>query len=217
MVTSRFEHGIEGGEVLRSINPVPNRTVCVPCHGPVSSSPLNGVLVIDYDAAPVRRQALASAALFATVGGLVIVLTVMAVWWVLRRRVLNPLAHLDRAAGALAAGDLTARVEVAHLDEIGRSAQRFNTMADALQRELDRHAEHRKYLQDLIDGLPDGLRVIRKSDFTVVSANRAFGEQLGLSATAGQPCYLSSHGRSSPVCRRWCAARSPSCTSMARS
>ena len=198
MATSRFEHGIEDEEVLRSINPVPNRTECVPCHGPVSSSPINGVLVIDYDATPVRQQALASAALFAAAGGLVIVLTIMAVWWLLRRRVLNPLAHLDRAAGALAAGDLSARVEVAHLDEIGRSAQRFNTMADALQRELGRHAAHRKYLQDLIDGLPDGLRVIRKSDFIVVSANRAFGEQLGLSAMEGQPCYISSHGRSSP-------------------
>lgn len=54
MATSRFEHGIEDEEVLRSINPVPNRTECVPCHGPVSSSPINGVLVIDYDATPVR-------------------------------------------------------------------------------------------------------------------------------------------------------------------
>lgn len=198
VATSRFEQGITGEEVLRSINPVSNHAACAPCHGPVSSTPVNGVLVIDYDATPVRRQALASTALLTAAGGLVIVLTLIAVWWVLRRRVLNPLANLDRAAGALAAGDLSARVEVAHLDEIGRSAQRFNAMADTLQRELDRHAAHRQYLQDLIDGLPDGLRVIRKSDFTVVSANRAFGEQLGLPVTAGQPCYVSSHGRSSP-------------------
>ena len=75
VATSRFEQGITGEEVLRSINPVSNHAACAPCHGPVSSTPVNGVLVIDYDATPVRRQALASTALLTAAGGLVIVLT----------------------------------------------------------------------------------------------------------------------------------------------
>jgi hypothetical protein len=48
--------------VLRSINPVPNQTACVGCHGPLEKSPINGVLVVDYHAATIRADAWRSAA-----------------------------------------------------------------------------------------------------------------------------------------------------------
>ena len=61
-LTSVETHG-SGGEVLRSINPVPNRAPCTPCHGTVAANPVNGVLIIDYDAAPIRESATRSAIL----------------------------------------------------------------------------------------------------------------------------------------------------------
>ena len=88
-----------------------------------------------------------SVPLFAATGGLLIVLTIMAAWWLLRRMGLNLLAHLVHAAGARAAGDLTARVEFAYLDQIRRSAQRFNTVVGPLQRKLHCPAAHRRYLR----------------------------------------------------------------------
>jgi hypothetical protein len=58
--------------VLRSINPVPNQTVCIGCHGPLEKSPVNGILVVDYLAATIRAEAWRSAGLFALAGAVVL-------------------------------------------------------------------------------------------------------------------------------------------------
>jgi signal transduction histidine kinase len=52
----------------------------------------------------------------------------------------------------------------------------------------------------LLDGLPDGVRLIRVADKQVVLANYTFCRQIGQSATAilEKPCYQCSYGRSEP-------------------
>lgn len=52
----------------------------------------------------------------------------------LTRTVLRPLSQMTDLSGRIAAGDYTARVEVASGDEVGRLAAAFNRMADSLQR-----------------------------------------------------------------------------------
>ena len=196
---SRFEND-GAGEVLRSVNPLPNRPPCTPCHGDTATHPVNGVLVLDYDAAPIRDSARRSAALFLLAGAAVIALTLITLWLLLRRHVLMPLAGLDSATRALANGDLTAHAPVAGDDEIGRAAAGFNIMVQRLSRQIGLVEAQQRYLQNLIDGLPDGVRVIRASDMQVVLANRAFCEQIASPAAEvlGHPCYQYSHGRTSP-------------------
>jgi signal transduction histidine kinase len=61
--------------------------------------------------------------------------------YLLSRRLVRRLERLGRAAEALAAGDLSRRVEEGPLDEVGHLARRFNRMADRLAAtvsELDR-------------------------------------------------------------------------------
>jgi signal transduction histidine kinase len=197
---SRFESLEAGGEVLRSINPVPNRGPCSPCHGPVAKNPVNGVLVIDYDAAPIRDSARQSAALFLLAGSAVLGLTLATLWLALRRHVIRPLADLDAAARALATGDLSVRAVVTRDDEIGRAADSFNRMAERLEAQMALVRVHEAWLQEILDGLPDGVRVIRVADKKVVLANRAFCQQTGrpLEEILDHPCHLSSHGRADP-------------------
>jgi nitrogen fixation/metabolism regulation signal transduction histidine kinase len=193
---SRFENLEAGGEVLRSINPVPNRAPCLPCHGTVAANPVNGVLVIDYDAAPIRDSARRSAALFLLAGSAVLGLTLATLWLALRRQVIRPLADLDAAARALATGDLSVRAVVTRDDEIGRAADSFNRMAGRLEAQMALVRAHEAWLQEILDGLPDGVRVIRVADKKVVLANRAFCQQtgrpleeiLGSSLPQQQPC-----------------------------
>lgn len=191
---SRFEV-VDGAEVLRSINPVPNRPPCTPCHGPVANHPVNGVLVIDYDAAPIRSKATKSAFAFLAAGAFVLTLTLATLWWVLRRHVLAPLQNLDEAAQRLAAGQLAQRAQKFADDEIGRLAENFNRMAATLAQHMQQLARQQAFLQAIIDSLPDGLRVIRSDDKKVVLANRAFCEQVGRTASEvlAQPCHVSSH------------------------
>ncbi len=197
---SSFENLDSGGEVLRSINPVPNRAPCTPCHGAVADHPVNGVLVIDYDAAPIRDSALRSAALFLLAGTAVLTLTLLTLWLLLRRHVIAPLAGLDAAARALASGDLSVRAPSAGDDEIGRAAASFNVMAQRLSRQISLAEAQQRFLQKLLDGLPDGVRLIRVSDMRVALANRAFCQQAGQPAEAilNQPCHQCSHGRNTP-------------------
>lgn len=197
---SRFENLPDQGEVLRSINPVPNRPPCAPCHGDAKTHPVNGVLVVDYDAAPIRASAWRSAGLLLLAGTAVLSLTLLTLWLLLRRHVIAPLAGLDAATRALAGGDLAVRAPLIRDDEIGRAAAGFNTMADRLSQQIALAEAQRGYLQKLLDGLPDGVRVIRVADHQVVLANRAFCEQIGTPAESilAHRCYEGSHGRDSP-------------------
>lgn len=187
-------------EVLRSINPVPNQLVCTSCHGPLAKHPINGVLVVDYDAGTIRHDAYRSAALFAAAGIAVLALTLWSIWRLLHRRVIDPLARLDLAANELAAGDLTVRAPVDLDDEPGRLSASFNRMADHLAEQIGRSERQQHYLQELLDGLPDGVRVISKADYRIVAVNAAYCSQLGVTAemALGQLCYGSSHGRDTP-------------------
>jgi signal transduction histidine kinase len=197
---SRFENLESGGEVLRSINPVPNRAPCMPCHGTIAANPVNGVLVIDYDAAPIRDSARRSAALFVLAGSAVLGLTLATLWLALRRHVIRPLADLDAAARVLATGDLSVRAVVTRDDEIGRAADSFNRMAGRLEAQMARVRAHEAWLQEILDGLPDGVRVIRVADKKVVLANHAFCQQTGrpLEEILDHSCHSSSHARAEP-------------------
>ncbi len=51
---------------------------------------------------------------------------------IVARRMVRPILRLQTAVGRIAAGDLSARASIGGAQEIGRLAQSFNTMADAL-------------------------------------------------------------------------------------
>jgi len=188
------------GEVLRSINPVPNQPACIGCHGELEKHPINGVLIVDYDANTIKDEAWRSAALFALAGAVVLALTLGVLWWLLRSRVIVPLRKLDEAACALAAGDLEVRAPILADDEPGRVAGSFNRMAEGLANHIRQAEAQQTYLQELLDGLPDGVRVIRQADLRIVAVNRSYCSQLGVSKAQAlsQFCHLSSHGLAKP-------------------
>ncbi|MFH0878075.1 MAG: cache domain-containing protein [Lentisphaerota bacterium] len=77
-------------------------------------------------------------------GALALLITALTGGW-LARRITRPILTLRDAAHALAAGDLSHRVQFSRKDEIGELAQVFNGMAEALQAEqtaLRRRAEN---------------------------------------------------------------------------
>jgi two-component system nitrogen regulation sensor histidine kinase NtrY len=71
------------------------------------------------------------------VGGSGIAIGVLLGWWT-TERVTHPVAQLAAGARAVAAGDWSARVEVASRDEIGELAHAFNRMTQHLVEQRDR-------------------------------------------------------------------------------
>ncbi len=70
------------------------------------------------------------------VGGVALVAVAALAARGIARRVLHPVAAASRAAGAIAAGDLSARLPVSSGDEFGAWAESFNRMAASLQRSI---------------------------------------------------------------------------------
>ncbi|HRK18864.1 MAG TPA: hypothetical protein PK970_07900 [Hyphomicrobiaceae bacterium] len=92
-----FTTAAPGLEVLRSINPVPNRAQCIQCHGPVAANPLNGILVVDYDARQIRRETWTTTVALAGIGLSVLLASVAGAGWAVSRLVLAPVGRLSAA------------------------------------------------------------------------------------------------------------------------
>ncbi len=196
--TAQMENG---DAVLRSVNPVRNKPPCLPCHGEASVNPINGIVVVDYDARGLRRQALSHAAAFSLAGLSILLLSLGMLWYALNRRVIEPVAALSEASQAMADGDLARRVSLAaHGDELSRLGEGFNRMAERIETQFAQIGAQRAYLQHLLDHLPDGVRVVRVADRRVLLVNRAYCQQHGIAAEAALalPCHASSHQNPEP-------------------
>lgn len=188
-----------GDDRVRSVNPVPNQQRCETCHGPIADHPINGLLVVDYASRGLKAESRRTMLVLALAGLAVTGASLLASWAVLRRTVLAPLDELARGTNALAAGRLDHRIAVRGQDEFAGLARGFNQMATGLESAMRQEEDARAFLQAVIDAIPDGIRVIGP-DYRIHIANTAYAAHVGkpLDQVIGQPCHLSSHGRSAP-------------------
>ncbi len=197
-LTTLFTQDAAGREVMRSLNPVANGPLCATCHGAPGARPFNGVMVVDYDAAPIRHQAALSAATLAGMGGLLLLASLLGGAWFIHYYVLRPVARLAAASHELASGHLEGRANLEGGDELAQLGRTFDEMAENLQSLVRRIREQESFLQALVDAIPDGIRVIDRESKAIVLDNRAYREQIGLppgSSHSGMACHASSHGQ----------------------
>ena len=197
---TRVIESAAGTDVIRSINPIANREPCQECHGRTADRPVNGILVVDHDASTIRRDSLKAAGALSAAGLVVVLLGLVGHWAMLRRTVVTPLAALDEASRALAAGDLSRRVgpRRASPDEISELSASFNVMADRIEHSVAALSGQQAFMKAIMDTVPDGLRVIDE-DKRVVIANTSLARQLGrpVEDMIGRPCHLA-HGLDTP-------------------
>ena len=188
-----------GNEVLRSINPVHNKPPCQICHGPIKKHPINGILLVDYDATSMRHQARYTTLMLMGAGSLIVVINLLGGWWFIRRFILKPVAALNKASEELAKGRLDSRVKTQAKDELARLGNTFNQMAESLQNHTQELQESHAFLQAMVDAIPDGIRII-DNDYNTLLVNQAFCEQVQWSddACIGEKCYRIAHNLDSP-------------------
>lgn len=194
-----FMRDEQGLDVLRSINPVHNKLQCQECHGPIDKNPVNGILVVDYDATNIRKNALYTTFLLMGAGALIVIINLLGGWWFIRRFILKPVESLGTASQSLANGDLDVRVNLVGQDELSELGESFNLMAGNLQSSMRELEESKAFLQALVDAVPDGLRVI-DTKYNTLLVNQAFIEQTGSSdrSLIGEKCYRTAHQRDEP-------------------
>jgi len=194
-------------DVLRSINPVPNREPCTQCHGKVATNPINGILVVDYDATQIQHELLLTTLSLSGAGIVVLLTAVGGIGLMLNWSVLSPINRLKEAASNLSFGQLAHRVAVSGSDEMATLGTTFNAMAERIQIAVNDIEVRERYLQSVLDAMPDGVRVI-DMNYQVTKTNAAFCKQQGraLNDIVGRPCYHSSHNRTTQ-----CAATLVTC------
>lgn len=194
-----FTFNSNGLEVLRTVHPVLNRAACKECHGDAETNPVNGTLVVDYEAGTIQRQAQTTTLLLMGAGAVVVFVNLLGGWWFIRRFILRPVEGLGGASRSIEAGNLDVETRIDGNDELGRLGKSFNQMAANLRRSLQQIKDKEVFLQRLIDANPDGLRVI-DDQYHILLVNKAYCEQQGITReqAAGATCYGSSHDRDTP-------------------
>lgn len=178
-----FTKNAEQREVLRTFNPVHNKPACTVCHGSVQKNPVNGVLIVDHNAAPIWQKSRHGLILLVIAGILILLFGAISSWLFMRKNVLRPIHKLTEASHNISQNNLNTRIQLDdphEKDEMSHLANTFNHMAEHLQQSYRELQEREKFLQGLIDAIPDGVRVINR-DYKIIAANRAFCEQSGFS------------------------------------
>jgi len=168
------------GEVLRSINPVFNRDECSRCHGVKETHPVNGVIVVDFDASMLRKNARNTTLALMGAGSTVVLITLFGGWWFMGNFVLKPVHKLLRAQQIFTSGDMQSRVELTGGDEISKLGNSFDSMAQTIETQWNELEKSKNFLQSLIEGIPDSVRVIDQ-DYNILLANQAYVEHTGQS------------------------------------
>ena len=186
------------GEVLRSINPIFNQDNCSRCHGLKDEHPINGVIVVDFDASMLRENAQNTTLALMGAGSTVVLITLFGGWWFMGQFVLKPVHQLLRTQQDFTQGNLQARVSLSGNDEISKLGRSFDTMAGTIETQWNKLEKSKEFLQSLIEGIPDGVRVLDQN-YNILLANQAYVDQTGLPRKKAltTKCFAS-HQRSKP-------------------
>jgi two-component system, OmpR family, sensor histidine kinase MtrB len=162
-------------------NPVPGLIVGAPVQA-------RSGLVELYYLFPLTAEAQTISLLQRTVllGGLGLVLLVVAIAMLVTRQVVRPVRVAAQTASRLAAGDLSQRISVHGSDDIARLGRSFNDMAGSLQRQIRRLEDlsrlQRRFTSDVSHELRTPLTTIRMASDLLHSAREDFPPELGRSA-----------------------------------
>lgn len=137
---------------------------------------------------------------FVAASSVLIILSLLLLWFLLKRWVIIPLRTLADVSKNVAEGNLSQRAQPYKqryfLDETDFLIDTFNNMLDELEKSISEIQTTENFLQRIIDGIPDGLRVI-DSEHNIIIANKAYYKQVG-SPNKKLKCYEASQHRTTP-------------------
>lgn len=131
---------------------------------------------------------------------ILIILAVTFLWFLMRRWVLTPLEKITSVSNKISQGNLSCRIQQEthpfFSDEIDILSNTFNNMLENMENNIKEIKEKERFLQSLIDGIPDGLRVIDQ-DYNIIIANKEYYKQVGKNKNHAK-CYQASQNLNSP-------------------
>lgn len=114
-------------------------------------------------------------------------------WLIVGRWVLNPVRRLVEATHRISSGELSFRLPVSDTkskqDEFDVLAHDFNKMAEDLEKHIHNINENRDFLQNLINSIPDGIRVLDEN-YNIVMTNTSYDKiSKNINGRVCKKCY----------------------------
>ena len=184
----------KGGAILRTVLPIRNRNECHGCHD--AAQRINGVLILDYNAAEVRSGMIRDLRWMVAGTGVLTFFIVGAIFLVIRLSVLRRLQRLENAARLVSQGDLNQRVPVEGSDTLAWLGREFNMMADSLAHLVGEVNAQRERLETVINSIDDGI-VVLDPQRKIIAANDAYLRRTGRQRDQVLGCHCYQLGISS--------------------
>ena len=151
---------------------------------------LNAELRHNYNA---NREALEAGIKIVALCLLLVILCIVLLIFLLNRWVIRPIERLTDISHNVSQGNYSSRINLkSHRigrDEFDILSETFNTMLEKTENNIKDIQEREKFLQQLIDTIPDGIRVIDKN-YKVIMANKAFYSLLNIKQSCvGEKCF----------------------------
>jgi hypothetical protein len=187
----------EGGEFFRSVTPILNKPKCYGCHP--KEDKINGVLIMDFSTVQARSLLVSNMKSMFLLLTLMIAGMILAISFLLTRLITRRVRNLEKTAQTIKEGNLDNVIEEKGGDEIASLAHHFNEMTTSLKGYIEDSRRQRKYLENLINSVDDGIMVIDR-DYRVVLANDSCASLFDkpLEEIEGELCYVVSHHRDTP-------------------
>ena len=129
-----------------------------------------------------------------SIGAALTLISLLILWFLLRRWVVTPLDKLTTLSVALANGDFTQRIKASDskmTDEFDVLMKTINFMLDNIENNINEIKQKEIFLQNLMDALPDAIRIIDE-DYNIVLSNQAYANHIKQNYfNSAQKCYNS--------------------------
>ena len=118
-------------------------------------------------------------------GFLLSLVSIIILGFLLKKWVSSPIEKLTLLSSLVAKGNLSTRIDInkkqIFFDEFDTLANTFNEMLNNIEQNIAEIKNKEVFLQSLIDGIPDGIRVIDRN-YNVILTNKAYHKQIGVDA-----------------------------------
>lgn len=123
----------------------------------------------------------------------IIILLILLLLFLLDFWVIKPAQQISDVSSQVSSGIYTSRLPVSSRklfkDEFDILYSAFNQMLDNIENNIAETSRREKFLQHLLDGIPEGIRVIDQN-YNVIMTNRAFKQSIGTTKDkTAQKCY----------------------------
>ncbi len=138
---------------------------------------LNEELAQNYDE---KYASLSESLKIISLGAVLTLISLVILWFLLRQWVITPLDKLTMLSVAVANGDFSQRIKQKKgkiTDEFDVLMSTVNFMLDSIENNINEIKQKELFLQNLIDSLPDAIRII-DNDYNVILSNKAYADHI---------------------------------------